>query len=173
VDGVNFEQLHVVDSFKMWGGSTGRASVYWAYDQTNGIDYAYSRAGGKFYHFSHTRSQNGSANNVLENVRFISVEPGATLEVHGAKLELKSLKIGENGMGTLKNVKFAEDGKIDIAWNGESVQSIDANIVNSQGSANLSKWQIFINGEKDNYGRLSVKEGNIVYRRSGFSVIVR
>jgi hypothetical protein len=93
--------------------------------------------------------------------------------VHGAKLEIRSLKIGENGMGTLKNVKFAEDGKIDIAWNGESVQSIDANIVNSQGSANLSKWQIFINGEKDNYGRLSVKDGDIVYRRSGFSVIVR
>ncbi len=173
VDGVNFEKLHTVDSFKMWGGSTGLDSVYWAYDQTNGAFYAYSRTGGKFYHFSHTRSQNGSANNVLENVRFISVEPGATLEVHGAKLELKSLKIGENGMGTLKNVKFAEDGKIDIAWNGESVQSIDANIVNSQGSANLSKWQIFINGEKDNYGRLSVKDGNIVYKRSGFSVMVR
>jgi hypothetical protein len=173
VDGVNFEKLHTVDSFKMWGGADGKETKYWAYDQRNAKYYAYSREGGKFYHFSHTRSLNGSAGAALENVESISVAPGAVLEVHGAKLEIDTLKIGADGAGTFKNVKFAESGKIDIAWNGERSQVFSANFVNAQNAANISKWEITINGEKDAAGRIDVRDGYIAYRRSGFAVLLR
>ena len=175
VDGVNFEKLHEVNSFKMSGGSTGRTSDYWAYDQNNANagNYDYSHEGGKFYHFSHTRSLNGTQSAVFDNVESISVAPGAVLEVHGAKLEIGTLKIGADGAGTFKNVKFAESGKIDIAWNGERSQVFSANFVNAQDVANISKWEITINGEKDTAGRIDVRDGYIAYRRSGFAVLLR
>ena len=162
-DGVTYEKLHEVNSFKFWGGSDGNTVSYWAYDQTNAAWYAWSHAPDKFYHFAHTAtSTSGSTVNPLANVSSISVLPGATLKVRGSRLVLKGLTISAAGMGSLQNVQLAETGTLtlqDYPTTGSTFYPMDFSGV--ENAERLANWTIVSHGR--------VREGKIVVSPNGFT----
>ena len=173
-DGVNYEKLHEVNSFKSWGGKDGNKAQYWAYDQTNAVDFASSHADGKFYAFSKTRSaRTAPASDMLGNVSYVSVEPGAVLDVRGDSLEVDFIKVGAEGMGRLKNVKFADSGRIEFASSPKNEVLIPADLSDTVNAGNLSKWKVVMDGESCPSGRLSVTDSGIVYRSPGLVISVR
>lgn len=173
-DGVNYEKLHEVNSFKVWGGKNGTSNCYWAYDQTNAVSFASSHADGRFFAFSKTRSaKTAPASELLGNVSYISVEPGAVLDVRGDALEVKSIKVGASGMGQLKNVRLAESGQIEFSAEPKNEMLFPADLSHVVNAGNLSKWKLIMDGESYPSGRLSVTDSGIVYRSPGFLISVR
>ena len=173
-DGVNYEKLHEINSFKVWGGERGTSDNYWAYDQTNAVNFASSHADGRFFAFSKTRSaKTAPASDMLGNVSYVSVEPGAVLDVRGDSLEVDFIKVGAEGMGQLKNVKFAESGQIEFASSPKNEMLIPADLSDTVNAGNLSKWKVVMDGESCPSGRLSVTDSGIVYRIPGLVISVR
>ena len=179
VDGANWEKLHELNSFKIWGGSTGSTATYWAYDQTNATSFTASHANGKFYQFSRTRPTGGASANALGNVSRVSVASGAVLDVRGAPLTLNNttVRIGAGGMGELKNVAFGANGTLELDGlvPGVSSQFIPANLSGATGLGNLSRWALDArdtNG-KHRRGAVTVTASGILYCDAGLMVIVR
>ena len=174
-DGVTYEKIHEVNSFKFWGGKNGTTSSYWAYDQTNASSFAYSHANGKFYHFSRTTSSSdGETVNPLAQVASVSVLPGATLKVRGAPLELSWLKVDKPGTGRMQNVAFAETGTLFVTADADDEDLFyPIDFEGTTGAANLADWSVNVNGTLKTGWTVSVVEGGVKCARPGCLLIVR
>ena len=174
-DGVTYEKIHEVNSFKFWGGKNGDVPSYWAFDQTNATSFTYSHANGRFYHFSRTTSSTAGATvNPLAQVESVSVLPGATLKVRGAPLELSRLKVDKPGTGRFRNVAFAETGTLFVTADADDEDLFyPIDFEGTTGAANLADWSVNVNGTLKTGWTVSVVEGGVKCARPGCLLIVR
>lgn len=173
-DGVTYEKLHEVNSFKFWGGSDGNTASYWTYDQTNASWYAWSHVPDKFYHFAHTAtSTSGATVNPLAQVASVSVLPGATLKVRGAPLALSKFKLDKAGTGRLQNVAFASTGTLFVTVEkGEDDLFFPVDFEGTKDSGNIANWSVNVNGVTRRGWSATVVAGGIRCMRPGCVLIV-
>ncbi|MCQ2391383.1 MAG: autotransporter-associated beta strand repeat-containing protein [Kiritimatiellae bacterium] len=169
VDGVHWDVLHEIDdaanmSADMHYAEAGKTN-YWMSAQ-----YAYVRGEGP-----HTGGQPIAVSiaepfDQLTQAK-VSVAVGATLAVEGPALTINSFKASANGIGTLRNVVFAETGKLEVADVDPNLPvSIAGTYEDVSGLENLGKWKV--SGAPYRCSAV-VREGKIVLCRHGTMVLFR
>jgi len=111
----------------------------------------------------------------LQNVRSVSVDTGAILKADDA-ITISSLKIYGSGSGTIDGFTFAQNGTLDVVFDGEipSSAAIPGTYVNCNGFANIANWTLKVNGVANNKYFASMKnDGTLVFARRGLVVTIR
>ena len=91
--------------------------------------------------------------------------------------EVSSLEVDAAlGLGTFKNVSFAENGSINVLATGrlKGKTNLFLTLENCTGAANLANWSVKINGEADSTATVEWADGNLTLRMNrGMCIFVR
>jgi hypothetical protein len=168
VDGVHWDRLSTVDTV----GSV--SAGYWQYAATS------FGAGGQ-RNKEHTSgctiaSAPASLFDVLNNVKAVSVDAGATLAAEG-DVTIPGLAVDLSaGCGTISNFTFAPNGTVYLENIPAQLQSasLDWTLQDCDGVANLASWKVAVDDVRTDRWRMQVSPaGDISVCREGFRMIIR
>ncbi len=109
----------------------------------------------------------------FNNAGAVSVAPGATLKTDATQnVTLKALAIDANGMGTIENFAFAEDGTVEFLNVGGKT-AMPGTYVNCKDLGNLANWSVKADGKDKPAWKVAVKDGVVSVVKPGMTVIVK
>lgn len=173
VDGIHWDALHEIadayDTTKDMHYAEAGKTNYWMAAQVKFDRTETSHLGGVAI-----ASGISDAFPMLENST-VMVEPGAELVVDGDPLTIGKFRIGPNGGGTIRNVKFAERGE--FAVDGLDLSSgsvtLHGTYEDAVGFANLEKWTLTEGGVANRRYVLTVNGNDVTVSKKGLLILVR
>ena len=146
------------------------ASFTWAGSQTV---LAYAEYAGNYVHTNGIPIEiaTGKTYSMLENVESVSVAPGAKLLADG-DVTLSSIRLAATGGGTIDGFSFAASGTLDITDWAHSYNEIPLAFTNATGLANLSGWNLTLDGETSSR-RFVVTASGVTIKPRGIQVSIR
>ena len=110
----------------------------------------------------------------FENVKWVSVAPGAKLIANG-EVTIKGLSVDHAvGTGVIDGFAFAETGTINVENVTGREAAFDVDVTNCTDFANVGNWQVAINGQvRSAWTATATADGHVTVKAGGLLMIVK
>ena len=110
----------------------------------------------------------------FENVKWVSVAPGAKLIANG-EVTIKGLSVDPAaGTGVIDGFAFAETGTINVENVTGREAAFDVDVTNCTDFANVGNWQVAVNGQvRSSWTATATADGHVTVKAGGLLMIVK